>query len=276
MRVLRRATGALAVVLALPFAAVRLLRSPSNHRDWVPTQRVLPRVTVRGDLIEIRNVRAFVWRSERDFDVHYVNRTYDLRKLDSIWYAVSRFGSMPGVAHSFLSFGFGDQYVAISVEARREESESYSPLLGILRRYELTYVIGEERDVLALRTNVLNEDVSLYPIRADREGMRRAFLGMTARAERLAVAPEFYNTLTNSCISNIVEHVNAIRKRRIGVGLSTILPGFSDRVAFEEGLIATDLPFDRIGPAFRIDDVARAQGLGAEFSVAIRRDLPRL
>lgn len=274
-RILVRLVTGLTVALLLPFVAVRILRAPSNERQWVAAQRVLPRVRVQGDLAELRNVRAFVWRSENDFDVRYVNRTVDLRKLDSVWYAVSRFGSMPGLAHSFLSFGFGDEYVSISVESRREEGESYSPLLGLFRQYELAYVIGEERDILGLRTNVWKEGVSLYPIRAGRDGMRRTFLAMTARAEHLAVEPEFYNTVTNSCISNIVEHVNAIRSRRIGAGMTTLLPGFSDRLAWEQGLIATDLPFDRIRQAYRVDDVARAYGLGPEFSRAIRRHLPR-
>jgi len=264
----------LAIAAALPFAVARL-RTPSNARAWTRSQRVLPRVTMRGELVEIRNVREFVYRSEQDFDARYATRVYDLRKLDSVGYVVSRFSDVPGMAHSFLTFGFGGEYVAISVEARREEGESYGPVRGLLREYELLYVIGAESDVIGLRTNVWKEGVSLYPIRTTPEKMREAFVGMTRRAESLAVTPEFYNTLTNSCISNIIDHVEAVAPGAIRLGVGQILPGYSDRIAYDAGLIATELPFDQIEGAFRIDAAAQRHGLGPGFSAAIREGLGR-
>ncbi|HUP46310.1 MAG TPA: DUF4105 domain-containing protein, partial [Thermoanaerobaculia bacterium] len=145
-------TVVLAAVLLSLLLSVRFLRKPSNERQWHPAQAVLARVAVRGDLVEIRNVRDFGYRTESDFDARYFDRTYDLRELDSLWYAVSRFGGIPGLAHAFLTFGFGDEYVAISVEARKEAGEVYSPLRGLLRQYELMYVVGTERDIIGLRT----------------------------------------------------------------------------------------------------------------------------
>lgn len=250
------------------------LRKPSNGRKWTRSQVVIPRVVVRGDLVEIRNVREFVYRTEDDFDANYATRVYDLRKLDSVWYAVSRFSAVPGMGHSLLTFGFGDEYVAISVEARREEGEQYGPVKGLLREYELLYVIGAESDVIGLRTNIWKNGVSLYPIRTTPEKMRAAFLSMTGRAEALAVRPEFYNTLTNSCISNVVGHVNEVSPDRIRFGAGSILPGFSERVAYEAGLIDTSLPFEAIETAYRIDGPALRHGLGPGFSAAIRRGLP--
>ena len=184
-RALLRVTLIAALLLIIPISSVRLLRTPSNDREWSTTQRVLPRVTQRGDLVEIRNVRDFTWQSESEFDVRYVNRTYDLRELDSVLYSISRFGGVPGLAHSFLTFGFGDEFVSISVEARKENAETYSPMRGLLREYELMYVIGTERDVLGLRTQVWKEAVTLYPIRTTPEQLRRAFVDMTMRAESL-------------------------------------------------------------------------------------------
>jgi hypothetical protein len=257
------------VAAALPFALARF-RTPSNDRDWIASQTVLPRVTISGDLVEIRNVREFVYRTEHDFDARYATRVYDLRKLDSVSYAVSRFSAFPGMAHSFLTFGFGEEYVAISVEARREQGESYGPLRGLVREYELLYVIGAESDVIGLRTNVWKEGVSLYPIRATPEKMRAAFLRMVAAAEKLAREPAFYNTLTNSCISNVIAHVNAVVPESIPFGIGSVLPGFSERIAYERNWIDTDLPFERIEGAFRIDRLAQNHGLGPGFSKAIR------
>lgn len=164
--------------------------------------------------------------------------------------------------------------MAISVEARREENESYGPIRGMLGNYELLYVIGAESDVIGLRTNIWKEGVSLYPIRTTPEKMREAFVGMVMRAEGLAARPELYDTLTNSCISNIVRHVNAVAPDRVPFGAGNILPGFSDRLAYEQGLIDTDLPFDQVEKAFRIDAAAQRHGLGPGFSNAIREGLP--
>jgi len=43
-------------------------------------------------------------------------------------------------------------HFAPSVEVRREVGETYSPLKGVYRNYELTHVIGDERDLIGVRT----------------------------------------------------------------------------------------------------------------------------
>jgi hypothetical protein len=258
----------------LCLASLRLTRSASNDREWTESQRIIPRITASDTRVNVRNLRDFTWRSEADFDIRYLDRTYDLSKLDSAWYVVSRFGGVPGLAHAFLTFGFGDEYVAVSVEARKEATESYSPIRGLLGQYELIYVIGTERDLIGLRTNVWREVVTLYPIRADRETLQRTFLDIVGRAEKLAVEPELYDTLFNSCSSNIVRHVNTISPGQIRAGLRTVLPGYSDRVAHELGMIDSHLPLERLREVFRIDAAAQRSPLDAQFSRAIRQHLP--
>ena len=69
---------------------------------------------------------------------HY-DRTYDLNDLQSVDFIVVPFSDMPGGAHTFLSFGFGGRdYLAVSVEIRKERGEEYKPLTGILRQFEIT------------------------------------------------------------------------------------------------------------------------------------------
>lgn len=247
-----------------------LLRRPSTDRDWAADQKLLPQLIVAGDLVEIRNFRNFTYRGQNDFTPRYETRRYDLRRLDSVWFMVERFGSAPGVAHTLLSFGFGDEFVAVSAEIRREKGESYSPLLGLLREYELMYVIGDERDLIGLRTNHRRDEAYLYPIRTTPERMRQAFLEIASRANGLARQPEFYNTATNTCTTNIVRHVNTVVPGRIPFSFKTLLPGFSDRLAYDLGLIANDRPFEEVRAAHRIDLVAQAAGLSEDFSRVIR------
>ncbi len=67
------------------------------------------------------------------------------------------------ICHTFLSFDFGpDGYVCISIETRMAKGQNYSALAGLYRQFELYYVIGDERDIVRVRTNYRLEDVYLY------------------------------------------------------------------------------------------------------------------
>jgi hypothetical protein len=268
----RRWLIALAVLvsLSLPFVYLQFTERPSLDRDWSPDQGVMPRATIDGDKVTIDKVRNFAYRATDDYTLTYEQRTYDLARLDSVWFMVERFGDTPGIAHTLVSFGFGEEYVAISVEIRKERGEHYSPLKGLLRQYELMYVVADERDVIGLRTNFRRDPVYLYPVETTRERMRKMFLEMVARANRLAVEPEFYNSLTNNCTSNIVAHVNTLAPRRIPFSYKTLFPAYSDQLAYELDLIPTNQAFDKVQAAHRIDLVAQREPVGPDFSRLIR------
>ena len=261
---------AIPVLVLLPFAYVWIRERPSNRRDWAPDQRLLARAEISGNKVTIHNVRNFVYRSELEYEPRYETRTYDLDKLDSIWFMVERFGDTPGVAHTLISYGFGDEYVAISVEIRKERGESFSPWKGMLRQYELMYVVGDERDLIGLRTNYRRDVVYLYPVRTTKERMRQAFVDMLQRANKLAAEPEFYNTLTSTCTTNIVRHVNTIAPKRVPFSFKVLLPAWSDRLAYDLGLIPNEKPFDSVRAAHRIDPIAQQHGVGPDFSRVIR------
>lgn len=250
-------------------------RTPSNQRDWAPDQARLPRATVAGTRVRIDNVRNAYYRTATDYDLRWETRHYDLDALESVWFVVEPFGDWRGPAHTFLSFGFGGgDYVAISVEIRRERGETFSPWRGLVRAYELMYVVGDERDLIGLRANHRGDAVYLYPVRTSAEGRRRLFLDMLARANALAERPEFYNTLTSTCTSNIVDHIETIVPGRIGPSPRTLLPAWADDLAYDLGLIDTDLPRDRYREAHRINAAAAAHADTPGFSAALRAALP--
>ena len=92
------------------------------------------------------------------------------------------------MAHTLVSFGFDDgQYLAVSVEARRQDWQSYSPLWGLFRSYELMFVLGDERDLVRLRTNIRRERVYLYRVASAPEYTDSA--GRLPRAGRNARGP---------------------------------------------------------------------------------------
>lgn len=270
LRLLLRILGAAVFGYLILIVAIR----PSNGRDWAVDQQRLATGLIDGDRVHIRNLRNTLYRSTQDFDVRWEERSYDLRRLQSVWFVVEPFADWRGPAHTFLSFGFeGGDYVAISVEIRKEKGETFSPLRGLLRQYELAYVIGDERDLVGLRANHRRDDVFLYPVRATPQAMRALFVSMLERANQVAASPEFYNTLTNTCTSNIVEHINVIAPGRVPFSYKTLLPAYSDDLAFDLGLIDTQLPRDRYRAPHRINDLAALHADSVDFSAAIRANL---
>jgi hypothetical protein len=244
---------------------------PSNDRDWAVDQSVLPSAEFLDNEIMIRNIRNFEYRSTTDYIPQYYDKTFDLDDLTSVYYLVEPFGSI-GAAHTFVSFGFDDKdFISISIEIRKEKGESFSPWKGLLRQYELMYVVADERDVVKLRSNFRKDPVYLYPVNTTKENMQTIFIAMLERANKLKEAPEFYNTLTNTCTTNIVAHVNDITPNRVPWDLRLLLPENSDELAYELGLIDNSMTLEEAREKYLINERAEKYADHSDFSVKIRQ-----
>lgn len=262
----------LVLLIIIALCAAWMSVRPSNDRAWAKDQAVLPYADIDGDAVRVHNVRNFTYRSTTDYDIAYYDKTYNLNDLESVWYIVEPFSEWEGAAHTFLSFGFkGGDYVAISVEIRKEQGEEFSSLKGLFKQYEIMYVIGDERDLVKLRSNFRKDDVYVYPIKTSPEKIRQLFLSMIEQANQLRENPEFYNTLTNTCTTSIASHINEISPRRIPLSYKVLFPGYSDQLAYDLGLIDTDLPFEQIRAKYHINEKALQFADSPEFSTEIRK-----
>ena len=267
----------LIVVAVVTVAAViyAVAGRPSNERDWEPNEAVLATAELLGDSVIIRNVRNSTYRSSEDYTPAYYDARFEIQDLRRVWFVVVPFTASSPMAHTFLSFEFaGPRFVAISVEARKERGESYGPLVGMFRRYELMYVIGDERDVIGVRAIHRGDELYLYPVRTPPERARELFLGMLRQANELAQHPRFYHTLLENCASTIRRHVNTLVPGRVPLSYRWILPGYADELAYDLGLLDTDQPRDALRSRYAIGAAARAAAGAPDFSVAIRRALP--
>jgi len=245
---------------------------PSNNRDWAPDQAVLSRAEIEGSRVTVRNIRNCDYRTPDDYTVRYYDKTLDLDELNSVWFFVVPFSELPSLAHTMLSFGFADRdYLAVSVEIRKEKGESFAPIKGMLRQYEIMYVVADERDVVSLRTNQRLSEVYMYRARATPEQARKLFLDVMGRVNQLAERPEFYDTFVNNCTTNIRRHVNDIASERIQYDWRVLLTGYSDRLAYELGLLDTDLSFEETRRRALINYQAYAHRESPDFSQLIRR-----
>jgi len=269
------AVAALAIFTVL---VILFLRIPaSNDRDWQPDVSGTPHATVNGDLVTIHGVRNFDYRSESDFTPRWEDRTYDLRKLDSAD-IIAVYWSGKAVAHIMVSFGFQDQdYLAVSIETRKEKGESYSPLAGFFRRYELYYVVADERDVIRVRTTYRQpqEDVYIYRTRTPQRNIRRSFLDYLQAMNDMCVHPRFYNTLTTNCTTTILMHTR-MNPESPPMSWKILLSGYLPDYLYELGRIDTAKPFADLEKLSRVNERAQAADKDdASFSQRLRQGLPK-
>lgn len=259
-------------IVVVSYAALVIIVRPSNDRDWAVDQAVLPYAEINGNKVVVHNIRNFSYKTTTDYTPNYYDRTFDLDKIKNVYFIVEPFsGHAVGAAHTFLSFEFeDDKFVSISVEIRKEKGESFSASKGILRQYELTYVVADERDVVKLRSNYRHDKVFVYPIKTTPEKMRAIFVNMLERANELKEKPEFYNTLVSNCTTNIAKHVNEITPGKVSWNITYLLPENADRYAYEVGLIDNALPFEETRVAHLINDLAEKYADSPDFSLKIR------
>lgn len=245
---------------------------PSLNRLWRPDLAVLPSAEFNANQISIRNVRNCRYRTEENYDVRHYDLDFNLNDVQSIDFVIVPFTNNPLLAHTMLSFGLRDgRHFIISVEARLEQGEAYSVSGGSDNEYELMYLVGDERDLIPLRTDVRNVDVYLYHGRATPDQVQNLLMDMLARVNKLAREPEFYDTLTNNCTSNIVQHINKLRPGSIPYDLRVLLPGHSDELAYQLGLLDIEGSFEVAKLTSRINTAVQLYRDDPDFSNKIRR-----
>ncbi|MDR9440852.1 MAG: DUF4105 domain-containing protein [Halomonas sp.] len=207
---------------------------PAADLDWADDVAYLATGDVEGHRLTLHHVRHFDWHTPHEASGGWERRTYDLRRLQSVDLFVSNWGR-PGIAHVLVSFGFSaggaaeEDFVAFSVEVRRERHERFSEIGGFFKQYELAIIAADERDAVRLRSNVRGERVTLYHVTLAPEARRDLLLALVAAANDLACEPRFYHTITANCTTLMFAMM-----RRIVEGLpmdhrlllSGLLPGY--------------------------------------------------
>ena len=250
-----------------------LLIPPSNNRQWHPVSEVLCYADINGDDVTIHNIRNFDYRSVTDFTPQYYDKTFSLSSLKTVDLYLIYWGPTL-IAHTIMSFGFGEQgYVSISIETRKEVGEEYSAIKGFFKQYELIYMVGDERDLVRLRTHIKNEDVYLYRLKAEPQVIRNIFLDYFKTINRLTEKPKWYNALTHNCTTTIRGHALPHTENR-PLDWRLIVNGFLDEMLYERGDVDTSLPFTELKKQVYINKKAVKWDESQDYSNYIRRGLP--
>ena len=245
----------------------------SNHRHWQQDVAVLPYADISGNTITIHNIRNFDYTSSTDYTPAYYDKTVYLDQLQTVDFFLIYWGPKL-MAHTIMSFGFEDgTYIAISIETRKEKGEEYSAIKGFFKKFELTYVVADERDVVRLRSNYREEDVYLYRLKVETQLARDVFLDYFKVINRLVEQPKWYNALTHNCTTTIRGHTKPYNPEA-KFDWRMLANGLIDEMGYERGAIATHLPFEQLKKQSLINPHAQTLDQDPDFSHKIRKELP--
>jgi len=260
--------GLLTFLMLLTFFSVQ----PRTDREWEPSVARMPIVErLSKDLITIKNVRNFQYKTESDFIADYYDKTVDINQLSSVDFFVSYWAGKE-IAHIMVSFGFAEKdFLTFSIETRKEAVESYSTFGGLYRNYELMYVVADERDVVALRTKIRApaERVHLLRTKVPPEKARKLFLQYIAKVESLSKNPEFYNTITTNCTTQVLKHVQSYNTDLV-YNWKVLLSGYVPEYLYEQNSVDTSKPFEKFFSDSKINDRANSDLVSEGFSQRIR------
>lgn len=224
---------ALAIVLALTAGTVAL-RRPSHERPWAEDLRMLTGVEHLPDgSVELTQVRDWRYREGAVVSKEYFAHRYDPEDLQRMWLYEQKLGLGGAIAHTFLVFEFPETYgsarwLGLSVEARREVGETYSPVRGAVRGFEVTHVWATEEDLVTRRVELFDDPLTRYEVVVPEEYLAPLFRRFVDETAALSEAPQWYNTLTTNCTSALVRYVNRVQPGAIPWHYSFVLTGWVD------------------------------------------------
>ena len=261
----------LAVCLLL--SAVYYTMEETNNKNWITSHAVLPSISFSGDKITIKNVRNFDYKTENDFTVMYYDKTFDLNTIDSLDYILSYWDGNKNIAHSLLSFGFGkDSYLCVSVETRLEKGQTQTGLKGLYNQYGLIYILGDESDILMLRTNFRKEDVYLYRLKVKKEEIRKLFLAIMHRVDSLKNHPQFYNSVKHNCLTSLLADIETAINQKLKFDYRYIFNGRSDEMIYERGKFQTNgLSFIEFKKMHYVNQYMTKNNAPTDYSKKIRK-----
>jgi len=197
-----------------------------QDRDWNPEVAEQLSYQKQGDLVQLHNVRHFNWHKNGSYDIHWEDRTIDLNKITGV-NVITSYWMGPQIAHTLVSFDFSDQKpLVFSIEIRKENGEEFSAIGGFFRKYELSLVASDEKDLIYTRSNIRNEQVYLFPIRMPQTERKALFIEYLHKADELRAEAKWYNTLTSNCTTLVFDMIQAINPQTLPKDYRLLASGY--------------------------------------------------
>jgi hypothetical protein len=139
--------------------------------------------------------------------------------------------------------------------------------------YGLIYLVGDERDLVRVRTNYRQEDIYLYRTAVNPVRARAIFLDYLRRVNALHEHPEFYNALTSNCTTNVRVHTAATAVDKPATwDWRILINGYADQMLYERGDLVGNLAFVDLKKQALINEKAKAADHDSQFLNVFAQD----
>ena len=89
------------------------------------------------------------------------------------------------------------------------------------------------------------------------------------RTNKLAKDPEWYNTITNTCTTNIVNHVNEVYPGRVPWAIAIMMPGLSPKMLLKNNLVKSSGNIDEAMESSLIDSISEKWDHSSDFEIGL-------
>lgn len=250
--------------------------TPQQDRDWNPEVARLLSSEQHGDLVTLNNVRNFAWQSDGSYTERWETRKFDLNNIQGVNILAS-YWMGPQIAHTLVSFDFkGQAPLVFSIEIRKEQDENFSAIGGFFRKYELSLIAADEKDIVYTRTNIRGEQVYMFPVHMPKAQMQALFLEYLSKAEQLAQQPKWYNTLTSNCTTLVFDMTQAVSQQTLPSDYRLLASGYLPNYLYDLKVINQDIDLKTWYQVAHANPKVTTQPIlsSAQYSALIRQNLP--
>ena len=199
---------------------------PQQDREWDPEVAQQLHYTRQGDEIQLHNVRNFIWHDQNHYTERWETRRFKLSEIQGV-NIITSYWMGPQIAHTLVSFDIQNHApLTFSIEIRKEKNEAFSALGGFFRKYELSLIAADEKDIIYTRSHIRGEQVYFFPTQISKPMAQQLFLEYLAKADRLQQSPQWYNTLTSNCTTLVFDMMQVVSNQRLPLDYRLLASGY--------------------------------------------------
>lgn len=170
------------------------LPAPQNV-TWEPQGANAPRFYSEYGYLRIENIRDFNHHSAEAFDIRYQEEEFRIKDITGVSYAESRPAADSNACRPMLSFELRNgHYLVVAPEVRYPMGEH-----GLMKAWYkgcgLLYVFAREEDIFLRSTDILNEQLRVFPMNLTPQQAQHLFRSCIALSRRSVAGNEVHHPL---------------------------------------------------------------------------------
>ena len=247
-----------------------------QDRDWNPEVAQMLHYEKQGDLVTLHNVRNFDWHKDGRYTERWETRQYDLNKITGVS-IVTSYWMGPKIAHTLVSFDFvNSQPLTFSIEIRKEKNEEFSAVGGFFRKYELSLIASDEKDIIYTRSNTRGEQVYFFPVQMVPAARKALFEEYLSKVDELTEQPKWYNTLTSNCTTLVFDMAQAVNQQKLPVDYRLLASGYLPNYLYDLNALSHQWNISQWYKYAHVNPkVAQMKNITSEqYSALLRQGLP--